>query len=181
MIRNIFVYIIIILTFWGLGKLVSIMNRPIFKKYIKSKKHENATDIMVNNYWGNIISVLGCVIVGGILFGIDSFTFFAIFAMAIMIAFVFHISNATGYSIDDAITFILNSNNKSVLQYFKGTLCAIIALLVTGLISSNIIAPTILKEENNTNPVQEETNYNMQQTTKDKESEFQDYIEQYFK
>lgn len=178
--KDFLTYTIIILGFWITGKAISLCDWAFFKKIIKSKRHVNASDRMVNNYWGNMISFVGIVIVVGMILDITSFEFFGIIVLCIVAAYTFHISNVTGGSLDDAVSYVISGNDKAVKQYMPGTACAILSVIAAGMVSSFIVAPYIFKSEKNEDAASGQETY-MIETTKDKEAEFLETIKESFK
>lgn len=165
----------IVLLFFGLGKLLSKSNKHIAKKHIKG--HERASDRMVNNYWGNMLSMAGFMLVCIVLFTPRSIVSFGAVAAAVCVGYVFHICDATGCSADDAISIIFQAKNETALQYFKGTMYFVCSVLITGIIATTVIEPIIFKEETT---VQEEDMPWMEQTNSEKESQFLEDIQDYF-
>lgn len=138
--EKLIIYVLIILVPFVFGKISATINKPFFKKYIRFGHHENATDRMVNNYWGNMISVAGIIFLCSLLFGIKDMTVFAISAISIAAAYIIHVSDATGLSTDESISCILEGKNKPALQYMRGTLCFILAILITGVLNISFVS-----------------------------------------
>jgi len=175
--------ICILIAFFCIGKLISKTSKPLLKKYTKAERHKNATDIMVNNYWGNMISMTGAAFICGRYLGITNISFFFAADVLILIAYVLHITNASGESIDQAISIVLNGNNKSLLQYMHGTICAILALLAAGFISCNVVAPIVFSDSKKPETVESQKNNpenNIPDINKEREEEFQKIIEEAF-
>lgn len=175
--KMIIFYIILVLAFYGTGKLISKCDRAILKKIIKSKKHKNATYRMVNNYWGNMISVTGAIIAIFLIIGPTKIEFYAITVLIIIIGYIFHLSDVLGISLDEAITYFIDGNDKAVKQYFQGTICCVLALLAAGVLSVYLVAPIVFKEP----PVEQQETGTMVETNHNRENEFLETIQDAFK
>ncbi len=177
--RIVIVYSLIFLIFFGIGKIISKINKPLFKNIFKTKRNNVSSDIMVNNYCGNMISVVGAILIAYIAIGPTSFSFYGITAIAIIAGYVMHIADASGLSIDNAINVILNGQNASLLRFMQATICAAVALVISGYICSNYIADKIIVENK-----QQEEQYPFEDddphmTTKDKEKQFYEDIKEF--
>lgn len=182
--ENLLKFAILILIPFLIGKIIASMDKPFIKNILKFKRYENITDRMINNYYGNLISMLGIDIFCAIIFGLDSMIFFAILSVSILTAYIFHIANATGVSLEEAIQFVLRGDyfREKKLFFQTTTLCAIMSILVTGIIATIFLSPVLLKDINHIN-----ASYNKESTTTEvfevpnnNESEFYEELEKYF-
>lgn len=170
--KSLIIYTIIILIFIVIGQFIASYN----KKFIKHNL--NTTNRMVNNYYGNLISTIGFFILCACIFGITNFMCFSIYSISIFIFYIIHVSQASGSSIDEILGEMIENKNEKKYMFRKQTYIIIISLLITGFISTSIVAPIIFKEEVIQKEIPEEIIPTMEKTDDKEKIEEQEYIKE---
>jgi hypothetical protein len=171
-------YIVVILICFALGKLLASLNIPVVKKIIRIKKYDTINDRFVNNFYGNMLSTSGFIIVCVKLYGVTSMIFFGVTAMAVVVGYVMHVRDATGESWDDCIQSIITSDKTSDKLVFQTSILSLItAILITGFVGTKFVYPVVFK---NTQTQTEESS-EIEVEREDKEAELDKIIDDYIK
>lgn len=181
--QNLIIYILLVLIPFIIGKTIASTNKPLIKKILKFKRYKNITDRMINNYYGNLVSMVGINVFSALIFGIDSIIFFAILALTIFVSYIFNVSNSTGLSLDETISLVISGNIfKEKTSFFKATtFCCIISIVLTGFIATSFISPYLLKDIKHMNASCENSSSSeIFDVTNNNESEFYEELDKYF-
>lgn len=164
--RYFFIYLAIIAIFFITGRVIANTDKPIFKS-----KYNNR---LINNYYGNIIASTGFIIICAKNFGITNFLFFAMIVIALLFSYFLHVMDYTGENFDGALKFIIYNDKRLVFQ--KQMFSLIIAILISGWISSTFLSPILIK--NNYSSTTEPTNnqIDMNPSIEQYEENFDDYF-----
>ena len=139
--KGLFKYILIIAIFFSIGKMIANSEKSIFSKNNNRLK---------NNYYGNIISMIGFIFLFAKNFGINNFLFFALSSICVAISYCFHLMDYTGENFEGIIDVIFSG--KKTIFFKKQTISLILAILVSGIISTTFFAPILKQNKKEVSP-----------------------------
>lgn len=122
-----------------IGQVIAQKEDELFK--LKQKDFKGITKIAINNFYGNLISTIGFIIDFAIIFDIREMTFWCCTALIVFIAYVKHVRDATGESLDIVILDIIKSErkNRKVMLFQYKTIALVFSIIITGGIMTGIV------------------------------------------